>query len=173
MCREYKEMNYGQFKGQWRYFFGPAMLVVLVVCTLQLGPAWSAHLRHGQAGTWTVTRVACGSKGCNDIGNFVSADGSDARPGVGLDGVSSLRVGASLPAIDSGGDDVYPLGGGNAWLRYTIATAVLVVLFTAWVWTVPVRGIRRRHAAHQSPLADAVSSPPTAGKPRHAKKTWT
>jgi hypothetical protein len=165
-------MNYGQFRDQWRYFFGPAMLVVLVVCTLQLGPAWSAHLRHGQTGTWTVTRVACGSKGCNDIGNFVSADGSDARQGVSLDGASSLPVGASLPAVDAGDDgDVYPLGGGNAWLRYTIATAVLAVLCAAWVWTVPVRGIRRRRAAHQPPSADAVTSPPTAGKPRHAKKT--
>ena len=167
-------MNYGQFRGQWRYFFGPAMLVVLVGCTLHLGPAWSAHLRHGQIGTWTVTRVACSSKGCNDVGNFVSADGSYARHGVSLDEASSLRVGASLPATDTGDrDDVYPLGSGNAWLRYTTATAVLVVLLAAWVWTVPVSGIRRRRAARQSPSADGVSSRLAAGKPRHAKKTWT
>ena len=43
-------MNYRQFRDQWRYFIGPGMLVILVGCTLQLGPAWSAHLRHGQTG---------------------------------------------------------------------------------------------------------------------------
>jgi hypothetical protein len=155
---------------KWRYVLGPAMSVLMAVCIVFLGPAWSAHLGHGQTGTWTVARVACSSEGCKDIGNFVSADGSDARQGVSMNGVSSLGVGASLPAIDTGGDEVYPLGGGNAWLRYAIGTAVAAVFFAAWVWTVPVKGIRRRRAAHQPPLADAASSPPTAGKPRHAKR---
>ena len=147
------------------------MLVPLVLCALQLGPAWSAHLRHGQAGTWTVVRVACSSKGCNDIGNFASADGADTRQGVSMDGASSLGAGTSLPAVDAGGDGVYPVGGGSAWLRYTIATPVLALLFTAWVWTFPVVVIRRRRAAGQPSLADAVNSPPAAGKPRHARKT--
>jgi hypothetical protein len=157
----------------WRYFYGPVMVVILAYCTVQLGSAWSAHLRHGQTGTWTVVRVACGPKGCNDIGNFVSTTGSDVRQGIGMDGVSSVGVGASLRAIDSGGEEVYPAGGGNAWLGDTVATATLVLLCAAWVWTVPVMGTRRRRAAHQSSLAGATSSPEVAGKPRHAKQTWT
>ncbi len=135
----------------------------LVFCALQLGPAWSAHLRHGQAGTWTVVRVACSSKGCNDIGNFASADGSDTRQGVSMDGASSLGVGASLAAVDGGGDGVYPLEGGSAWLRYTITALVLALVFAAWVWTFPVMVIRRRRAARQSSLAGTVSSPLAAG----------
>jgi hypothetical protein len=115
--------------------------------------------------------VACSSKGCNDIGNFASADGSDTRQGVSMDGASSLGVGASLPAIYAGGDGVYPVGGGSAWLLYTITTPVLVLVFAAWAWTFPVMVIRRRRAAHQPSSAGAVSSPPAAGQPRHARKT--
>lgn len=99
---------------------GPVMCVLLVACGMELGPAWSAHLGHGQRGTWTVTQVLCSGKGCNDLGTFVSANGPDIRAGIGISRGSSLGVGHSLPAIDTGGDVVYPAGGGPDWLIYTI-----------------------------------------------------
>jgi hypothetical protein len=121
---------------------GPVMCVLLVVCGMELGPAWSAHLGHGQRGTWTVTQVLCSGKRCNDLGTFVSANGSDIRVGIGISRGSSLGVGGSLPAIDTGGDVVYPAGGGPDWLIYTIMPPVLILLCAVWAWTVPLAVMR-------------------------------
>jgi hypothetical protein len=132
----------------WRYIIGPVMWWPMVVCAMQLCPAWSAHLGHGQRGTWTVTRVCINGR-CNDVGRFVSADGSDVRS-IRISGNSSLGVGGSMPAVDTGGDEVYPLGGDHAWLSYTIATPLLILVCAAWVWTFPLAVIRRRCAARQS-----------------------
>jgi hypothetical protein len=143
----------------WRYIAGPAMWVLLVGCATQLGPAWSAHLGHGQTGTWTVTRVTCvKGKGCGDRGRFVSADGSDVRTDIPISGGSSLGVGSSLPALDTGGDEVYPPGGGYAWLAFTIVTPLLILLCAVWVWTFPLAVIRRRRAARQLPLLGTATS---------------
>lgn len=145
---------YGKNMGTWwRYVAGPAMCVILVGCAMELGPAWSAHLGHGQPGTWTVTQVLCSAKGCNHLGTFVSANGSDIRVGIGISRGSSLGVGSSLPAIDTGGDEVYPAGGGPDWLIFTIMTPLLILLCAVWAWTVPLAAMRRRRAERQSPLA--------------------
>jgi hypothetical protein len=137
---------------------GPVMCVLLVVCGMELGPAWSAHLGHGQRGTWTVTQVLCSGKGCNDLGTFVSANGSDIRVGIGISRGSSLGVGRSLPAIDTGGDVVYPAGGGPDWLIFTIMPPLLILLCAVWTWTVPLAMMRRRRAERQSPLAEREQS---------------
>ena len=126
------------------------MWTCLAFCVWQLGPSWSAHLGDGRTGTWTVTRIACyKGKNCNDFGRFVSADGSDVRGDIEIDGGSALAVGRSLPAVDAGGEKVYPPGGGHAWWAYTAATSFLVVLCAVWVWTFPVAVIRRRRAARR------------------------
>jgi hypothetical protein len=100
----------------------------------------------------TVTTVACGRGSCNHVGRFVSADGSDVRTGVEISGGSSLGVGRSLPAIDSGGAKVYPPGGGHDWWAYPSAAALLAALCALWIWTFPVAVIRRRRAARRPPL---------------------
>jgi hypothetical protein len=132
----------------WRYLAGPALWALLAVCISQIGPSWSAHLGHGQAGTWTVTRIACerDNHGCSDLGRFVSADGSDVRSDVQISGGSSLRVGRSLRAIDAGGAKVYPVGGGHGWWAYPAATALLAVPCAVWIWTFPIAVLRRRSA---------------------------
>jgi hypothetical protein len=61
-------------------------------------------------------------------------------------------VGGSVPAVDTGGDEVYPLGGGHAWLSYTIATPLLILVCAVWVWTFPLAVIRRHRAVRRSPL---------------------
>ncbi|MER5638803.1 hypothetical protein ABT095_17800 [Kitasatospora sp. NPDC002227] len=133
----------------WRYLAGPGMWILLTLCVMQLGPTWSAHQNHGRTGTWTVTRIACSKGHCGDIGRFVSADGSDVRTELPISGGSSLGVGGSVAAVDTGGDTVYPPGGGTAWLTVTVVTTVLAVLCALWVWTFPVALIRRRRAARR------------------------
>ncbi|MGW7003658.1 hypothetical protein ACWGCW_12715 [Streptomyces sp. NPDC054933] len=130
----------------WRYIAGPGMWIMLTICVTQLGPTWSAHQNHGRIGTWTVTKVACSKGSCNDVGRFVSADESDVRTKITISGGSSLGVGAGVTAVDTGGDNVYPPGGGRAWLTYTVATTLLVVLCAVWLWSFPVAVIRRRRA---------------------------
>ncbi len=131
----------------WRYIAGPVLWLLLAICVSQLGSAWSAHLGHAQNGTWTVTRVACGhGESCTDFGRFVSADGSDVRTNVEISGGSSLSMGRSLPATDSGGFKVYPAGGGHGWWAYTLATALLIAFCAVWVWTFPLAVLRRRRA---------------------------
>ncbi|MFE4977232.1 hypothetical protein ACFRAR_34640 [Kitasatospora sp. NPDC056651] len=130
----------------WRCLAGPVAVIVLVLCAGQVGPAWSAHRGHGRAGTWTVTGVVCGRATCEDVGRFVSADGSRVLTGAGVFGGSSLEAGASTAAVDAGGDVLYPPGGGRAWLVYGGGAALLAVLCGAWVWTVPVAAARRRRA---------------------------
>jgi hypothetical protein len=138
----------------------------LAVCVTQLGPAWSSHLGHAQKGTWTVTRVVCvKGQGCNDRGRFVSTDGSDVRTSIEISGGSSLGVGRSLPAIDSGGAKVYPPGGGHGWWAYTLATSLLIVLCAVWVWTFPLAMIRRRRVARQSPPSGRLDRPERKPKP--------
>src|SRR5262245_41794049 len=137
----------------WRYLSGPTALLVLVVCATQLGPAWSAHLGSGHTGTWTVTSLACvKDKRCDDVGRFVSSDGSDVRAGIHMSGNPSLGVGGSLPAVDTGGGEVYPLGGGHAWWAFALATVLSAAFSAFWTWIFPVRAIRRRRAMRQPPL---------------------
>ena len=84
--------------------------------------------------------------------------GCDIRVGIGISGGSSLGVGGSLPAIDTGGDEVYPAGGGPDWLMYTIMIPLLILLCAVWAWTVPLAVMRRRRAERQSSLAERERS---------------
>jgi hypothetical protein len=128
----------------WRYIVGLGIWILLGVCIWALGPAWSAHLNHGQRGTWTVTRIACGKYSCNPIGRFVSDDGTDVRDGILMDGNPVSGVGASFPAVDTGGDVAFPPAGGARWWLVTLATTLLSVLCLVWIWTFPLKVIRRR-----------------------------
>jgi hypothetical protein len=69
-----------------------------------------------------------------------------------MNGNPSLKVGSRLPAVDAGGGEVYPLGGGHAWWAFTLATVFSAAVCALWTWTFPVRAIRRRRAMRQSPL---------------------
>lgn len=52
-------------------------------------------------------------------------------------------VGGQLPAIDTGGDHVYPIGGGILWWVMSLVVTVAAALLGLWAWTVVFPGIRR------------------------------
>src|SRR5262245_44111272 len=125
----------GSWRACWRYLVGPAAWLVLVACATQLGPAWSARLGQGHRGTWTVTSLACGiHDGCVDVGRFVSSDRSDVRTGIHMSGNPSVGVGGNLPAVDTGGAEVYPPVGGHAWWAFTLATLFSAAVCALWTW---------------------------------------
>jgi hypothetical protein len=142
----------------WRYVAPIGLAVLLLVCALDVGPDWAAHLGHGTHGTWTVTRIDCGSS-CTRQGRFVSSGGTDVRTGVRLAGSAGdgLPVGGALPALDTGSPDtVYPTDGGDRYLATSVALLILAVLLAAWTRTVPLaawRGRRRRGRAEAAARA--------------------
>lgn len=129
----------------WRYLAGIAMWIALAYFAWNAPAAWSAHLGHGRVGTWSVIRITCNTHGCFPIGKFVSDDGTDVRIDVQMsEAPSPLYLGSHARAVDTNADEVFPVGGGNAWIKLTAATAITSVICVAWIWTVPVAAIRRR-----------------------------
>ena len=147
------------FRLWWRYIVGPASITALFYFSINVGPAWSAHLGEGEKGTWTVTAIIPGSKGGGGtwLGTFTSNDDTDVRTDVRIESVTYYPgVGGNLSAIDTGADDVFPLGGGPSWWEFSIATTVVALLCAAWAWTFPVAVVRReleRRRTVESPEA--------------------
>ncbi|MGK4585845.1 hypothetical protein [Kitasatospora sp. HPMI-4] len=111
-------------------------------------PAWSAHLGHGVAGTWTVREVQCGTgdnPNCTALGDFVSTDLRLTRAHLSMDiDRSVMQTGRSFPAVDVGRDHLFEPGGGKAWIGSSLAAGLGVALLGLWIWWVPIRDGRRR-----------------------------
>jgi hypothetical protein len=130
----------------WCYLAPIAIVGALWAGAANVGPAWSAHLGHGIVGTWTVEPSNCaGRNGCEPFGRFVSADGTDVRDLIQMAPGSPPipGVGGQLPAIDTGGDHVYPIGGGYLWWIMSLIIGVAAALLGLWTWTVLVPPIGR------------------------------
>jgi hypothetical protein len=135
----------GRRQSWWRYVAGPAALVVCVGLAFATGPRWAAHQGRGRMGTWTVTQVLCSRQGCGEVGDFRSADGARNRNRVRMAGITDAPVGSARDAVDSGGDEVYPPGD-PGWWHEPVGAAVAGIVVVAWLWTFPVRVLRRRRA---------------------------
>lgn len=118
--------------------------------TVGMRPGWDAHLGRGTPGTFTVTSEQC-SKTCDYYGDFrlPAAPSSDpARSDVKLSDGMGLAVGDNVAAIDTGGDDnVYPAGGGSAWVEVSIAQALCCLVVGFCATKLLVNPLRRRRQA--------------------------
>ncbi|MER6540693.1 hypothetical protein ABT215_44530 [Streptomyces sp900105755] len=132
----------------WRYIAGPGAVVVFVALITLMIPALSAHDGHGQRGGWTATNIPCSRSGCGEVGTFLSADGSDRRTRISMFGSPDLAIGQAVPAVDTGGDEVYPPGGGDAWWHDLIGVIVAGLAGIAWLWAFPIRVLRQRRRNH-------------------------
>lgn len=144
----------------------PALAVVMVVFAAQLGPAWSAHLREGTAGTFTADHQRCseggrGGRTCHWRGDFVSDDGTVSRDDVRLrSGADVPGPGATVDALDVGGN-VYPADGGSDWFWIPLVVVAATGGLIWWAWTLrramgarPRRGGAGRHARADSLQSD-------------------
>lgn len=127
----------------WRYVAGPGALIVCVALVFATGPRWAAHQGRGHLGTWTATQVLCSHNNCGEVGDFQSGDEAHHRDRVQMAGVKSAPIGSALAAVDSGGDEVYPPGD-SGWWHDPLGAAVAGIVAVAWLWTFPVRVLRRR-----------------------------
>jgi hypothetical protein len=120
--------------------------MLVLIFAWDTAAAWTARLGGGQIGTWTVTTMVCSDRaGCNPLGRFVADDGGDVRSQVGMSGhPQGLEVTDSVWAVDTFGDQVFPIGGGAAWACYTASLAAAVPFWAVWLRTVAVPIIRRR-----------------------------
>lgn len=64
------------------------------------------------------------------------------------------EIGQAVPAVDTGGDEVYPSGGGDAWWHGLVGVIAAGLACAGWLWTFPVRVLRQR----RQKLLDAVVS---------------
>lgn len=132
----------------WRYIAGPGAVVVFVALIALMIPALSAHDGHGQHGRWTATNILCSHNGCNEVGTFLSTDGSDRRTRISMFGSQDLAIGQAAPAVDTGGDEVYPLDGGDAWWHDLIGVIAAGLAGAVWLWAFPIRVLRQRRLKH-------------------------
>ncbi|WP_328719917.1 hypothetical protein OHT52_10750 [Streptomyces sp. NBC_00247] len=77
------------------------------------------------------------------MGDFRPDDEAPVRHRVRMAGVDDAPAGSARAAVDSGGDEVYRPGDPGWWHQPAGAAAAGVVA-VAWLWTVPVRVLRRR-----------------------------
>lgn len=133
----------------WRYMAGPAAVIACVGLAYSTGPVLAAHEGGGRLGAWTATQVLCSHNGCGEVGTFLSADGREHRDRVQLAGTRSAPVGSALAAVDSGGEEVYRPGA-PGWWHNLVGAAAAGLVGAAWVWTFPVRVLRRRRARARS-----------------------
>ncbi|MFJ3305363.1 hypothetical protein ACIPSA_20010 [Streptomyces sp. NPDC086549] len=128
----------------WRYVAGPGAAIVFVSLLVSLGPALSARDGHGRPGRWTATNIRCNKRGCDEVGTFLSADGSDRRTRIKMAGRQDLATGQAVPAVDAGGDEVYPPGGGGFWWHDLMGVIAAGLVSAVWLWSFPLRVVRQR-----------------------------
>ena len=138
-------------------------VVVLPFLVLQAGPAWSAHLGHGQRGIFTAYDESC-NRSCNWYGTFSGDEGLVKNDVMIADGTGVSGVGAQIPAVYTGGSGVdeivFPVGGGSAWIDVTFfigLAAAGVAADIAWL-ILRLRRARRRRGTLRGP--GVVTSPP-------------
>jgi hypothetical protein len=78
---------------------------MLIVGSIEIGPAYAAAHSHGTPGYFIALRTnACKQPSdCSWDGNFTSENGQDVRQNVQMDGTwTGVRIGTRIPALDSG-----------------------------------------------------------------------
>lgn len=116
-----------------------------------IGPAWSAHLGHGQPGIFTAYAENCSNTRfgthCTWYGTFTADNGSSKDGMLLASGGHIHQVGDQVPAIDTGDPKaVYPVGGGADWILITVIMA-LEIAAMIYVPIYLIRKFRRRVAA--------------------------
>jgi hypothetical protein len=96
------------------------------------GPSWTAHTGGGVRGTFTATMHHCGS--CPWYGFFTPSDGGPGRiyvrMGNGAHGITA--IGDTVPAIDTGAVQVFPVNGTTDWIVPLAAMAVGGGMLVMW-----------------------------------------
>jgi hypothetical protein len=109
-----------------------------------LGPGLRAAHGQGTDGLWTAQEQDAGQW----YGAFVSSSGTVTLPHVYYaGGLSAVRAGTTIPALDTGAsDEVYPLTGSGKWIHDAIGIGVgalaLIALLARWLFVA-----RRRRRA--------------------------
>jgi hypothetical protein len=101
-------------------------LLLLLGGARSAGPAWSAHLHHGQPGVFVPVTHDCSGEGCSDWTGTFTADNDQrhVRYDVGLSDVD-IPDPKGVPAVDTGAPyNVFPVGGGTKWLEYTLMLTI-------------------------------------------------
>jgi len=126
--------------------FPVAIACLLLVGTVQLGPALAAAGGHGTAGYFVAEVESCDKYGCSWTGNFVVPDGRVTLRNVGFMGPhGSLYQGDRVAALDTGDpSNVYARKGSRNWIADLAFIIVGAIGFGLWAWRVPYRTARRR-----------------------------
>jgi len=130
-------------------------LAVLPFTLRDVGPAWSAHLGHGEPGIFTAYTESC-SRSCSWYGDFTANSGYTRTDVLLASGNHVSHVGDEVAAVDAGDPKVvYPSGGGTDWI---LLTALLAAQATAII-CVPVYLLRKlRRRLHQAEYLYDTSS---------------
>ena len=152
-----------------RYIVIPLLFIALLTWeAFYVVPAWSAKFGSGTRGTFTVG--SCERMTC--WGTFVSNDGRDTQnwTSIGSSG-GRLRLGQQVPAVDTGNpQEVYPAGGGNDWLVFTLLLLCTIFGVGLWIKMGPIEERRdRRRAEAAQARVDATKMrvrPRSIGGPR-------
>lgn len=111
----------------------------------QIGPDLRAAHGQGTRGTWVAEQYVCDKAYCSWQGDFFLPNGTEARRDIQLTGGPPAYRGLRIPALISGGADVYPAHGSRQWIQDTIVTVVggvaFIVLGGGWfyVWLRRIR----------------------------------
>ena len=122
----------------------PIVALLLVWAGIyNFGPPWRAHNGGGVHGTFTATSHPCGS--CPWYGFFTPSDGGPGRIGVRMgDGAHGITAfGDTVPAIDTGAPQVFPVSGSTDWIVPLAAMVVGAGLLVLWLFRV-LRPLSRR-----------------------------
>ncbi|WP_042445390.1 hypothetical protein [Streptacidiphilus jiangxiensis] len=127
-----------------------ARWAMLGLCLFAIGfgiPAvmegWAVAHGAGTAGRFTVSQVGGCGKNCEYVGDFTPT-GANSPTEIGMRpmaGFDLRQVGDSAPAVSYDGE-VFPRGGGDAWLRALGLLLAGVVGLGLWIWRMIWR---RRH----------------------------
>jgi hypothetical protein len=122
-------------------------LLLLIVGSIEIGPAYAAAHGHGTPGYFIALRTdTCKQpSNCSWDGNFISENGLDVRQNVQLDGTwSGVRIGTRIPALDSGDlGAVFPRTGSRRWQEDIEWLAMGTLIIVPWLWFIPGRRLRR------------------------------
>jgi len=137
-------------------------LAVLPFTLRDIGPAWSAHLGHGEPGIFIAYTETC-SRSCSWYGNFTADSGYTRTDVLLASGNQVSHAGEVVAAVDTGDPKVvYPSGGGTDWI---LLTAVLAAEATAIV-CVPLYLMRKlkRRRRRVMPVGGAAAAGATGGR---------
>jgi hypothetical protein len=126
-------------------------LIVIGVSMGDIGPAWAAHLGHGERGIFTAYASNCSQRPCAWFGTFTSFDGVNVNGLQLAAGGDVSHIGQVVPAINvgAGNGEVYPGNGGTDWIYASLIMAAGVVVLCADLFFL-TRSLRRRTALRRT-----------------------